>query len=366
MTRRVRLLVLATCLTALLGAPSVVFGAAPTRLYDASVSPRSGTTSTLFTIRTQFDGGGKFTAGRVVATVGGKRLTLSRLSGTDLAGTWEARSTLPAGAWVVVFETLPDAGPSAALTGPMVRVSAATPIPTAKPTPTMKPTPTPSPSTTAGDGAPAKPDPTPLTAPAPGSPALPAGSSEPETATGGTAGDDSSDDGGAEAAPSSGGSNDNDRGTTREPDKKPVATSPAADRGGAGGSTDIQASGSPTESAAAAAPIDGSGTVNDGMVVYLIGAMAAVAAFGFFLVLARRRRDEEEPLAAAAAPTPSRAPAPLATRTIRRGRLEQANDPILESMGLNKPSDPPAVRRPTAAGEVQRGPGVREPQPRRR
>jgi hypothetical protein len=360
MTRRVRLLVLAACLTALLGAPSVVFGAAPTRLYDASVSPRSGTTSTVFTIKTRFDGSGKFAAGQVVATVGAKTLSLTRVSGSALAGTWVVRSTWPAGAWAVVFETIPDAGPSASLTGPTVSVSAPTPIPTVKPTPVA------SPSMTAGAGEPTQPEATPVTAPAPGSPAPSAESSEPATAPRGTAGDDSSDEGGAEAAPSNGGSNDGDRGTTKKPDKKPVATSPAAGKRGAGGSTAVRASGSPTESAPAAAPIDGSGTVKDGMVVYLIGAMAAVVAFGFFLVLARRRTGEEESLAAATPSTPSRAPAPLAARTIRRGRLEQANDPILESMGLNKPSEPTAARRPTAAGEVQRGPGVREPQPRRR
>jgi hypothetical protein len=99
---------------------------------------------------------------------------------------------------------------------------------------------------------------------------------------------------------------------------------------------------------------------------YLLVAMAATTGGGALVLLLWRRRDE----APEAAPVPI-APAPSATpptRSVRGRHLEQADDPILESMGLNRPAERSGGRATTraSASQVHRGPGVREPQPRGR
>ncbi|HEU5057102.1 MAG TPA: hypothetical protein VFU21_11280, partial [Kofleriaceae bacterium] len=104
------------------------------------------------------------------------------------------------------------------------------------------------------------------------------------------------------------------------------------------------------------------------LLLYALGGLtAAIAVLGFLFLIPWRRRREPEPAAEGVRAGGVNA-APLAdtvtARSVRRARLEQANDPILESMGLN-----PEVRngqgRPSAAAasQVHRGPGVREPQP---
>jgi hypothetical protein len=116
-----------------------------------------------------------------------------------------------------------------------------------------------------------------------------------------------------------------------------------------------------------ARPLGSGPTPIDNGLAYILGAIAAATAFGAFVLLLWRRRDDEEDVPAVATPlaAPSAvAPSKLGPRAMRRGRSEQANDPILESMGLNEGTD--ASKITVNASQVHRGPGVREPRRRRR
>jgi hypothetical protein len=147
----------------------------------------------------------------------------------------------------------------------------------------------------------------------------------------------------------------------------PAATSPGITSAGAPSSTQVvRPRSSPSQSALAGLFGDDPQHPTPSIAFYLLVAMAATTAGGALILLLWRRRDE----APEAAPVPI-APAPsaaLPTRSIRGRHLEQADDPILESMGLNRPAER-SGRRATmraSASQVHRGPGVREPQPRGR
>src|SRR5688572_10948089 len=133
-------------------------------LSDASVTPTSGTTSTVFTFGVHYSSTGSPAqpAQSVSAQVGSVTVTLVRVSGSAHDGTWQGTSTLPAGTWDVIFSAV-SASPPAPLLGPQVTVAGPpTPTPTPTPQPTAAPTPTPQPTAT-----PRPPTPTPRPSAAP-------------------------------------------------------------------------------------------------------------------------------------------------------------------------------------------------------
>jgi hypothetical protein len=366
MIHRLHLLVLAAAAAALLGAPSAAF-AASTSLGSATVSPGSGTTDTTFVFTVSFDGAGKFSATSVTVSVAGRTLPMSRVSGTALLGVYRAASTLPAGTWSVTFNATVAQGPSASLAGPTVRVIVpATPMPTLAPTPvpTLKTTPAPTQSAISGSGS----SPTPSSVAMPAATPIPTSSSAPIATAAPAAGGGSTGGGGGTGpapAPASGG-NENTSGSTGGGKGTTAATPGAA---ASGKERAASASGSPMDGAPAGTEIDPrSGTAT--LLLYALGGLtAAIAVIGFLFLIPWRRRRDAEPAAesalagAGAGPTTAIADS-VTARSVRRARLEQANDPILESMGLN-PDARNGQGRPSAAAasQVHRGPGVREPQP---
>lgn len=374
MTRRLRIIVLATIVAALFGAPSAVFGASPTRLYGAIASPTSGTTATIFTFSVRFDGSGKFAAGPVVANVAGRSLTMVRVAGTPHAGTYRVRATLPEGSWTPSFETAPSQGPEATLTGPTVTVSAPTPKPKATPG-----TAAPTTISIATEPPPSASDRAPAINPAPSAskleaPVAPAPSSPAAAPTDAILADDSSAGDAAvdapDSAPSGGSSHgggvtggSGSRAGTPKTAPKVAPKESAADGGAGPSSSDVQ----PTATAGLDGqerPLEDGLPASSGMLAYILGGIAAITAFtAFVLLLWRRRDDEDEPAAATATPATTPWSKPVSRRSLRRGRMEQANDPILESMGLNEGTD--ASKIAVKASQVHRGPGVREPVSRR-
>ncbi len=132
----------------LASAPSPALAASV--LSDASVTPTSGTTSTVFTFGVHYASTGSPAqpASSVSAQVGSVVVALVRVSGSANDGTWQGTATLPAGTWSVIFSAV-SASPPTPLSGPDVTVTgppAPTPTPTPSPTPqpTAAPTPTPS------------------------------------------------------------------------------------------------------------------------------------------------------------------------------------------------------------------------------
>jgi hypothetical protein len=128
----------------------------------------------------------------------------------------------------------------------------------------------------------------------------------------------------------------------------------------------VQPQSSPSESALTGLFGDDPQHPTPSIAFYVLAGVAATTAGGAVILLLWRRRSE----ATEAAPVSIAAPsgASLPTRRIHGRQLEQADDPILESMGLNRPRER-SRGRPTmraSASQVHRGPGVREPQPRGR
>jgi hypothetical protein len=357
MIRHLSRIVLAATVAALLGAPSAVVGAT-TGLTAGSVAPPSGTTATTFTFSVRYDGGGRFEASAVTATVAGSSISLKLSSGTTLLGTWQAASKLPAGSWTVTFEATAARGPQPSpLSGPLVRVTGLVTAPTQ--TVTLKESPATVPTSVVSEAGTPAPTPSAVSMPAPTT----AGAAAPSSAAAASPG--------PTAAPSHAatisGSMQPRTSNPVAPAGAPAATSPGITSAGAPSSTQVvRPRSSPSQSALAGLFGDDPQHPTPSIAFYLLVAMAATTAGGALILLLWRRRDE----APEAAPVPI-APAPsaaLPTRSIRGRHLEQADDPILESMGLNRPAER-SGRRATmraSASQVHRGPGVREPQPRGR
>jgi hypothetical protein len=357
MIRHLSRIVLAATVAALLGAPSAVFGAT-TALTAGSVAPPSGTTATTFTFSVRYDGGGRFEASAVTATVAGSSISLKLSSGTTLLGTWQAASKLPAGSWTVTFVATAARGPQPSpLSGPLIRVTGLVTAPTQ--TATLKESPATVPTSVVSEAVTPAPTPSAVSMPAPTT----AGAAAPSSAAAASPG--------PTAAPSHAatisGSMQPRTSNPVAPAGAPAATSPGITSAGAPSSTQVvRPRSSPSQSALAGLFGDDPQHPTPSIAFYLLVAMAATTAGGALILLLWRRRDE----APEAAPVPI-APAPsaaLPTRSIRGRHLEQADDPILESMGLNRPAER-SGRRATmraSASQVHRGPGVREPQPRGR
>lgn len=337
--------VLAT-MAALFGAPSAVLGAPPNTLEAALVTPAVGTTATPFVFTVTYLSLGGNTATSVTASVAGRTVSLSRVAGTPISGTWTGTSTLPAGTWTVTFNAVTTKGPRPSLGGGTIVVAAL-----ASPTPPR----TASPSPARGDE-PASEGPTPTAEPMPvEDPTQPAGSgtvvgsTEPshattsaEPATGGTG---SSGDGVTAPVASPG--------TGAGAPQVPAASQPPA----AGSPAEAGASPSPLDAAATALVDDDAGLVWRILVAGLV-AVAAVALIGMAWLLAGRRRHAELEAATAAAPE-----RPVRGRRSRAG-IPSTDDPVIAAMGLDRPG----TRRPRAS-QVHRGPGERDasppPRPRR-
>ena len=111
-------------------------------LSDGSVSPTSGTTTTAFTFSVHYTSTDPpRPAQGVWATVGSATVSLTKVSGTALDGTFQGTSTLPAGTWRVTFHAESAGEPPQPLLGPIVTVTA--PPPTPQPTPPPPPPPPP-------------------------------------------------------------------------------------------------------------------------------------------------------------------------------------------------------------------------------
>ena len=138
------------------------------KLTAPTVSPLTGTTSTLFVFSVHFIGSGSDQAVSVSVSVAGSSLALALTPGGSLQnGTWTGSRTLPAGSWPTMFTSV-STGANPTKVGPTVVVTAPTPTPVPTPVP-----PAPTPRPTAGPTArptavPATATPLPGTSVAPG------------------------------------------------------------------------------------------------------------------------------------------------------------------------------------------------------
>ncbi|MDQ2673199.1 MAG: hypothetical protein M3Y40_00915, partial [Chloroflexota bacterium] len=128
---RVRLPVVLAAIAALLWAPSLA-SAAGNSLVSPSVSPASGTITTVFTLHVTYDG--RFPASTVSVSVAGLALPMARVSGTASEGTWSVSTLLPAGTWTPTFTSSALQGNAASAVGPAISVvgplADPTPVPT--------------------------------------------------------------------------------------------------------------------------------------------------------------------------------------------------------------------------------------------
>jgi hypothetical protein len=358
MIHRLSRIVLAATVAALLGAPSAVFGATAT-LTAGTVAPPSGTTATSFSFSVRYDGDGKFEASAVTATVAGSSISLRLGSGTPLLGTWQAASRLPAGSWTVAFTATAAHGPQPSpLTGPLVRVTALIAAPTQ--TATLKASPITTPTTAVNEAGTPAPAPSAVPMPAPATTNAATPSPAADVASAGPSAEPS-------LAATTSGSMQPRTSNPVTTVVAPAAASPSATSAGAPSSTQaVRPQGSPSEPALAGLFGDDPQHPTPSIAFYVLAATAATTAGGAVILLLWRRRGDAPD--AAPVSTPALGTATLPTRSIHGRHLEQADDPILESMGLNHPRERsrgrPTIR--ASASQVHRGPGVREPQPRGR
>ena len=140
------------------------------KLTGPTVTPVTGTTSTVFLFSVHFVGSASDQAVSVSVSVAGSSLALVLGGGTLQNGTWTGSRTLPAGSWPATFNSVSTRGTNPSVLGPTVVVAAPTPtpaptpvppLPSATPRPTVRPTPKPT-------GVPATATPAPGTSLAPG------------------------------------------------------------------------------------------------------------------------------------------------------------------------------------------------------
>ena len=330
----------AATVAAILFAPTAAW-AKSNQLSEPVVTPASGTTATTFAFRVSYTG---FAAQSVSVAVAGMNLRMSLVSGSATDGLFAVSSRLPAGRWPVSFSASAAKGPQASLAGPNVVVSSAAVSPPAPPAP---PSSTPQPARSAP----------PATAPQSST-----SSTTPSVLKPSSAGSPAATPHSVPAAAAS----------------ASAATNASAGVAGAGGKTAPPASGAVTSNrlrgsaAPAAAGILPSRDDTALWEILLVGLMTvgAVAMGGaaWLLVAHRRQRVADGADGGGAQDGAGVAlemlggDSALGRRSDRRIRLEAADDPILEAMGLNRHDARPPVR----AGQVNAGPGVRPPMPTRR
>jgi hypothetical protein len=149
--------------TAALAIAALVLTFAPARaagangLTNASVTPSSGTTTTVFVFSVHYkhttEDASSVTA-ELTRSGGSVTFNLQRTSGTPRNGTWTANRTLAAATWTVTFKAVAVDGTPYSASGGVVTVTPApaatpTPMPTPVPTPSPVPTPIPTPLPTA-------------------------------------------------------------------------------------------------------------------------------------------------------------------------------------------------------------------------
>jgi hypothetical protein len=117
------------------------------KLNGPTVTPVTGTTSTLFVFSVHFIGSASDEAVSVSVSVAGSSMALVLSGGTPQNGTWTGSRTLPAGSWPVEFTSISSGGTNPPIAGPTVVVTAPTPTPVPTPVPTaVPPPPTPRPT----------------------------------------------------------------------------------------------------------------------------------------------------------------------------------------------------------------------------
>ena len=331
-------------LSALLGAPRPA-SAAVNELSEASVSPSSGSVTTVFVMRVDYDGG--FPATDVTVTVAGLTLPMVLERGTATAGTWAVATPLPAGTWPLTFHAAVLRGPAPSLVGPTVSVSGVSPTPPPTAPGTQAP-----PQRSSGTVDPPGDDPGSVDEPG----AAPASSSEATPGdTGGKA--QASPDGATEpstpasgAAPATqgapGGDPDDDttgNGAPASPTERP-GSGPGGAPGDASAPPDAGGDGAPaasdepnTTGGGSDSPIESDGLLAMVLGVGLVG-VAAVALIGTLVLVAGRRRQEPEEAAATVGVTPETAGSGdlLTRRTLRRARMRVGDDPIVSALGVDE------------------------------
>jgi hypothetical protein len=367
----VRGLVVLAILAALMGAPSITFGAT-NNLTSAHVSPASGSVDTIFTLTVDYDG--KFAATGVTATVGGRVLTMTRFSGSAYEGTWAASGTLPAGTWLPLFVATVESGTPPTLTGTAVTIYGAlppaTPVPTGgggggggsqpdgeqggdlDPGEVVAPGPGTTPVAVPADGGDAdEPAPGSVTAtPAPGESPWGAPGESPGGAPGGASdggpgagSDDGAPAGGSGSGTLPGSSPGGSTGDDNEPGAAPA--DPSADPGPEGAGAIVPAAGESERDDEEAGRLAEDRLLGTVLVIGLSG-VAAVAILGTALLVLGRRRSGGDDEAATRESAAASTEAVLHQRTLRRAKVRLDDDPIVAAMGIE--DEPP--RPPPAAG----------------
>lgn len=124
--------VLMAILAALVWAPSAALGAPPNSLSGPTVTPAFATTLTPVTVSVRYTSTAGNPATGVFASIGPLELSLARVGGTAVDGTWSATTPAPLGTWRVTFRATANQGPQPTLDGPLLTVTAPS-SPTAAP-----------------------------------------------------------------------------------------------------------------------------------------------------------------------------------------------------------------------------------------
>lgn len=305
---------MALAMTLGLAAPAAAV-TGPTRLLDATVSPRSGTAQTTVTVSVTYRNREGSPADWVQVTVAGGTHAMQQVGGDDWKGgvTFRWSGKLPVGVHAVVIAGMSRDRFAATVEVGVVTITAPptpapTPKPTPKPTPVATPAPTPRPT----------PVPTPIATPRSTSPTDgPAATPEPGTTTGTGAPTPASGSGGSPTGPGGGPTPTGLVGTpdgspsdpTAAPSDDAIAGIPGAIPPGSGTGTgnrpDAPQSGSgpdgggpgPLVTLASAVDLLATGrpAVPLGLVATMVtttGLVATAMAFGMF---GKRRRDGEQP-----------------------------------------------------------------------
>lgn len=365
---RMRLLLVLATVAALLGAPSLA-SAAGNDLSNPSVSPTSGTVTTVFTLRVRYDG--KIPASTVSVAVAGLSLPMARISGSLAEGTWAVSTLLPAGTWTPTFSSSAGRGNTGTVTGPVISVTGPV-LPNVTPAPTGA-TGLPSRDSETDDGPGSAQDPgsvDPGTAPAEEDPAgEPSGDAEP-IATSPDGPSPIASTGAGVGAPEPAGSSGSPRAPGSEDDGGDARDDPQAARGDAHDPDRSVAPGAMPDAMPAADHSEDDEPATDVVedwsptLILLLGltGVAAVTGIGTALLILGRRRTAEEEVPIVV-PERSATDALLEKRTLRRARVRLGDDPIVAAMGVDDQVE--ARRQRRRASQVTSGPGERPTRPRR-